>query len=182
MKKLILLIFSLSLIDQLRAQDSSKQDTQFPKGWELQLKLTSGMVTNFHGNAPDMYAGALGLSPQYAVIPHKLRLGATALAVYNNKKVSGLFGPSAALKLKSLETKLFGIGNIQLLAEHLWGTDKQRLVGGGPYIELGHKLLIGITAHRDYNLNSWWFQSAIAIRLNKGKTDQQEFNQPTPRP
>ncbi|RYG42079.1 MAG: hypothetical protein EOO01_23800 [Chitinophagaceae bacterium] len=35
--------------------------------------------------------------------------------------------------------------------------------------------------HRDYNLNSWWFQSTIAIRLNKGATDNQIFNQPSPR-
>lgn len=165
--------FLIFLAGQLQAQD-----TQFPKGWEIQLKLTNGVVTSFHSNTPDMYTGALGLSTQYAVVPHKLRLGATAMAAYSNKKLSGLFGPSVAWKLKSLETKLFGIGNIHLLAEHLWGTKKQRLIGGGPYIELGHTLLIGITAHRDYHLNGWWFQSAIAIRLNKRKTDQQEFNQP----
>lgn len=165
--------FLIFLAGQLQAQD-----TQFPKGWEIQLKLTNGVVTNFHSNTPDIYTGASGLSTQYAVVPHKLRLGATAMAAYSNKNLFGLFGPSAAWKLKSLETKLFGIGNIHLLAEHLWGTKKQRLIGGGPYIELGHTLLIGITAHRDYNLNGWWFQSAIAIRLNKRKTDQQEFNQP----
>lgn len=154
------------------------QDTQFPKGWEMRLKLTNGVTTNFHNNTPDMYTGALGLSAQYAAVPHKLRLGATGMAAYNNKKLSGLFGPSAAWKLKSLQTKWFGVGNIHLLAEHLWGTKKQRLIGGGPYIELAHTLLIGITAHRDYKLNGWWFQSAIAIRLNKRKTDRQEFNQP----
>ena len=177
MKRLILIASLLLYVCPLRAQD-----TQFPKAWEMQLKLTNGMVTNFHGNAPDLYTGGPGLSAQYAIVPHRLRLGASALAVYNNKKLNGLFGPSAALKLKSLETKLFGVGNIHLLAEHLWGTDKQRLLGGGPFIELGHKLLIGVTAHRDYKLNGWWFQSVIAIRLNKSKTDQQEFNQPNPQP
>lgn len=166
--------FLLLLASQLQAQD-----TQFPRGWEIPLKLTNGMVTNFHRNAPDRYAGALGLSPQYAVVPHQLRLGVVAMAAYTDKKLIGLFGPSAAWKLKSLETKLFGIGNIHLQAEHLWGTKKQHLIGGGPYIELGHTLLIGITAHRDYKLNSWWFQSAVAIHLNKRKTDQQEFNQPS---
>ncbi|RYG53105.1 MAG: hypothetical protein EOO01_05225, partial [Chitinophagaceae bacterium] len=132
MKKLILLISFLSIVSGLLAQAPVvKTDTEFPKEWELQFKLTNGLVTNFHSTAPDMYTGGLGLSAQYGVVPHKLRLGATAMAVYNNKKLGGLFGPSVALKLKSLDTKLFGIGNIHLLAEHLWGTDKQRLLGGG---------------------------------------------------
>jgi hypothetical protein len=174
MKKLILSAFITCMIVQLQAQD-----TEFPKEWEVQLKLTNGMVTNFKGYAPDMYTGALGLAPQYAVIPHKLRIGAAAMLLYNNKKFGGLFGPSAAFKLKSIGTQLFGVGNIHLQLEHLWGTDQQRLLGGGPFVELGHKLLIGITAHRDYHLNSWWFQSAIGIKLNKTKAkDRQEFNGP----
>lgn len=154
------------------------QDTEFPKEWELQLKLSNGMVTNFKGAAPDMYTGSLGLAPQYAVVPHKLRAGVTALAMYNNKKLGGLFGPSVAFKIKSLGTKLFGLGNLHIQAEHLWGTEKQKLIGGGPYVELGHKILLGITAHRDYHLNGWWFQSAIGIKLNRTKAkDRQEFNE-----
>jgi hypothetical protein len=172
MKTLILTAVCMTITAWLHAQD-----TEFPKEWEIQLKLTNGMITNFKGYAPDMYTGALGLAPQYAVIPHKLRIGASAMAMYNNKKMGGLFGPSAAFKLKSIGTKLFGLGNIHLQVEHLWGTGKQKLIGGGPCVELGHKILIGVTAHRDYHLNGWWFQSAIGIKLNKTKAkDKQEFN------
>ena len=173
MKKLILSACCSLVIAGLFAQD-----TEFPREWEIQLKLTNGMITNFKAAAPDSYTGALGLAPQYAVIAHKLRVGAVAMAMYNNKQAGGLFGLSSALKLASLGTKLFGVGNIHLQVEHLWGTDKQVLLGGGPYVELGHKVLLGITAHRDYNRNGWWFQSAIGIKLNKTKAkDLQEFNQ-----
>lgn len=156
----------------LKAQNT---DTQFPRAWELHLRLQNGMITNFH-SAPDLYAGGLVFAPQYGVIPHKLRLGAVGGFIYAGKKMNALFGPSAALKLKSLETKLFGIGNIHLSAEHLWGSNKISLVGGGPYVELAHRLLLGLTAHRDYRNNTWWFQSQIAIKLNKMKTDDQDFN------
>lgn len=172
MKTLILSAISLVFCTHLYAQE-----VEFPKEWEIHLKLSNGMITNFKGNTQDIYTGALGLAPQYTVLAHRLRVGATAMAMYNNKKLGGLFGPSAAVRIKSLSTKLFSIGNLQLQVEHLWGTNKQRLVGGGPYIELGHRLLIGITAHRDYKLNGWWFQSAIAVKLNKTKSrDDQEFN------
>lgn len=167
----------LSMCCFLAALQLHAQDTEFPKEWEVQLKLANGMISNFKSYSPDIYTGALGLAPQYAVVPHKLRVGATAMLMYNNKKLGGLFGPSAAFKLTSIGTKLFGVGNIHVQVEHLWGTDKQTLLGGGPYVELGHKLLIGITTHRDYKLNSWWFQSAIGIKLNKTKAkDRQDFN------
>lgn len=154
---------------------AQQTDTQFPKGWELHLRLQSGLITNFH-TSPDLFTGTLVITGQYAAIPHKLRTGVVAGLNYAEKKWNALLGPSVSVKLKSLETKLFGIGNIHLTADHLWGTNQQRLLGAGPYIELAHKLIIGLTTHRDYRNNTWWFQSNIAIRLNKSKTDNQDFN------
>jgi hypothetical protein len=159
----------------LNVMPAFAQDTQFPKTWELHLRLQNGMITEFH-SLPDLYAGGLVFAPQYGIIPHRLRIGAVGGLIYAGKKLNGIYGASASLKLKSLETKLFGFGNLHVTAEHLWGTNKIRLAGGGPYIELAHRLLIGLTAHRDYRNNTWWFQSNIAIKLNKMKTDEQDFN------
>jgi hypothetical protein len=157
------------------ASGAQKKETQFPKAWELQMRLQNGMITNFHSD-PDLYAGGIVFAPQYGLVPHKLRAGAVAGFIYAGKKINGLVGPSVALKLKSFQTGLFGFGNIHLSAEHLWGSNNIRLLGGGPHIELAHKIALGFTAHRDYKNNSWWFQSHIAIKLNKMKTDDQDFN------
>ncbi len=172
MKIIISAFYLLILPCSLRAQT---KDTQFPKAWELQLRLQNGMITDFH-SAPDLYAGGIVFAPQYGIIPHKLRAGAVAGFVYTGKKINGLIGPSVALKLKSFQTGLFGFGNIHLSGEHLWGSNNIRLAGGGPHFELAHKIILGFTAHRDYKNNTWWFQSHIAIKLNKMKTDDQDFN------
>ena len=149
---------------------SQAQDTEFPKEWELQLRLQKGMATRFN-SSPDLFTGSVAFVPQYTFIEHRLRGGIVTALNYSGKKWSGLFGPTVSLKIKTLQSRLFGIGNIHLTADHLWGTDQQQMAGGGPYIELLHKLLIGFTAHRDYNRNSWLFQGNIAIRLNKSKPE-----------
>lgn len=167
----VLLLFCNSL----HAQDP--EDTEFRKGWVNYLKLDNGVISNFHA-AADLYVGGIRLNPQITVIQHKLRLGANAGIVYGNKKWSGLFGPSVAFKLKSFNLKnLAGLGNLQLIAEHNWGTEKQRLVGGGIGLELLQKLMLLFTAQRDYKLNSWWIQSHIGLRINKPKNKVPEFNQ-----
>lgn len=162
-------------IDVHSQQDPN--DTEFRKGWVVYLKLDNGVISNFHA-APDLYVGGLQLSPQVTVIPHKLRLGANAGFVYANKKFSGLIGPSVAFKLKSINLKdLAGLANLQLIAEHNWGTEKQQLVGFGISLELLQKALVSLTAHRDYNLNNWWMQAHIGINLKKDKSKTPEFNQ-----
>ena len=171
------MLFPVLLLFCLNAQSQDPDDTEFRKGWATYLKLDNGLITNFH-SAPDLYAGGLQVNPQITVIQHKLRLGATAGFVYANKKISGLFGPSVAFKLKSFNLKnLAGLANLQLIGEHNWGTEKQRLVGGGLGLELLQKAILSLTAHRDYKLNTWWLQSHIGIRLKKNKNKVPEFNQ-----
>lgn len=167
-----LLLFGLPGYSQ-----QNPDDTEFRKGWATYLKLDNGLISNFHA-APDLYVGGLQINPQVTIVQHKLRIGATAGIVYANKKIAGLFGPSAAFKLKSLNLKnLAGLANLQLIAEHNWGTEKQRLVGGGIGLELLQKAVLIFTVHRDYNLNTWWLQTHVGIRLKKNKTREPEFNQ-----
>jgi hypothetical protein len=170
------MLLPVILLFCLTARSQNPDDTEFRKGWATYLKLDNGVITNFH-SAPDLYAGGLLLNPQITAIEHKLRVGANLGFVYANKEFSGLFGPSLAFKLKSFNLKnLAGLANLQVVAEHHWGTDKQRLVGGGIGLELLQKALLLFTAHRDYNLNTWWVQAHVGIRLKKKKTTEPEFN------
>ena len=150
--------------------------TEFPKGWLLNAKLTNGAISNFHGSASDMYVGGLVLNPQVTVVPGVLRLGANAGAVYGGKEFSGMFGPMAALRIKTFGTENMGsFANLHLIAEANWGTNKQMMAGGGLGIEVFPFAQMGLTLQRDYNLNTWWLQSFIAIKLNKTKHKGDEF-------
>jgi len=91
------------------------------------------------------------------------------------QNISGLFGPMAALKLKTFDTKHMGsYANLHLIAEANWGTNKQKMAGGGFGVEIFKKLHLGITAQRDYGLNNWWFQTFIGLKLNKAKKGDEE--------
>lgn len=169
---LALLLFFLSAIAQ------KKQVTEFIKGGILLVKLNNGFSTGFRSATPDLYSGGMALSPQVTIMANRLRLGANAGFVYNNKRLSGLFGPAAALKLADLRTKkpmALAFGNLQLLAEANWGTHRQRMAGGGIGLEFLQKIQLGITAQRDYHLNHWWFQSFIAYQFNKTPKVKPQF-------
>ncbi len=173
--KLYISLFSfimLSLTSRLLAQD-----TEFPKGFIMHLKLHNGMVTAFN-SAPDLYVGGIQIIPQVTVVEHLLRVGVIADGFYTDKKLGAAFGPAISLKIKTLKAGFFGsAGNIQLLFNHLWGTDKQRLAGGGIAGDFGNKITFGITAHRDYQLNTWWFQNEIGIRISKKPGVKEPFNE-----
>ncbi len=159
----------------LAASAQNNDDPEFTKGFVLLAKLNNGLSTGFKSNTPDMYLGGLSLNPQITVVENILRLGANAGFVYNNKKISGLFGPMAALKLKTFGTKYMGsYANLHLIAEANWGINKQKMAGGGFGVEVFKKLHLGITAQRDYSLNNWWFQTFTGIKLNKKKKSDDE--------
>jgi hypothetical protein len=165
MKQLLSIITCCILFLSVTAQ----KDPEFPKGAVMYLESHHGIATNFH-NSPDLFVGYLGLTPQVTVIPSHLRLGGTAGLLFNNKKFDGLFGPNLALKIKTLNVKQMGsILNLQLKVEYLWGTDKQKLIGGDINVELGQLLLIGLSLHRDYGLNYWWFQGGLGFNLLRKK-------------
>lgn len=167
-------MFSLLLL--LTAKTFAQSDPEFPKGFIMHLKLTNGMVTRFD-SYPDLYTGGLHLLPQFTIVEHKLRGGANIGAFYTNKKIQAAAGPMLSFKLKTLNAKVFGsAGNINVVAEHLWGSDKQRLIGVGLNIDVLNKIVIGLMAHRDYNLNTWWFQNGVAIRISKKKKVEEPFN------
>jgi hypothetical protein len=152
-------------------------DTEFRKGWVTYLKLDNGLTTDFHA-APDLYIGGMQLNPQVTVIVNRLRLGINAGFAYNDKKLSGLAGPSLAYKIKSFDLgEMGGLANLQLVAEHTWGTNSQQLLGGGIGLEALQKILLLFTVHRDYDNNRWWLQSHIGIRLNKTKRTTPDFNE-----
>ena len=174
MKSLSIKILLFLLSFQLSAQD---QDPEFPKEFIMHLKLHNGMVTNFRGNAADMYAGGVQLIPQYTIIKKLLRGGIILNGFYTDKKLQAAFGPTLSFKLKTLHAKPFGsAGNIHVNIDHLWGTDEQRLLGGGINVDIGNRIVVGLTIHRDYNLNNWWLQNTLGLRISKLKKKPEPFN------
>jgi hypothetical protein len=163
---MLVLFLSLSCV----AQD----DPEMPKGWAFYIEGHHGLSTNFKGSSPDMFVAGLRTNPQVTIAPHHLRLGVTGELAFTNKKFYGLFGPTLNWKIKTLNVKNFGsILNLQVQAEHLWGTDKQRLAGAGLKAEVGQMIMLGFMIHRDYNLNYWWFQGGLGINLVKKKKDSE---------
>ncbi len=165
MKKLLLIIICSTFI----LYTSAQKDPEFPKGWVMYLESHHGIASNFH-KTPDLFVGYLSITPQVTVVPSKLRLGTTVGLLFTNKKLDGLFGPNLVYKIKTLNVKQMGsILNLQVKAEHLWSTNHQKLIGGGINAELGQLLLIGLSMHRDYGLNYWWFEFGLGYNLLRKK-------------
>ncbi len=168
--KILLFLFCI----QASAQ---KQDPEFPKEFIMHLKLHSGMVTNFQGSSSDRYIIGIQLVPQYTLVQHLLRGGVILNGFYTDKKVQTAIGPTLSLKLKTLKVNPFGsAGNINLSLDHLWGSGQQRLLGGGINADIGNKLVLGFSVHRDYQLNTWWLQNTIGLRISKIKKAPEPFN------
>ena len=153
----------------------SVAQTEFPKEFTAHLRLHSGMVTK-PGPAPDLFVGGLQVVPQVTLVEHKLRGGIAVGGFYTAKKVNGLFGPTFSWKVKELTGGPFGsLGNLHVNFDHWWGTEQQRLVGSGINLDLINKLVVSLSAHRDYRLSNWWLQSAIAFRISKVKKRIEPF-------
>ena len=172
------LIYTLSILffcaTNIFAQSA---DTEFPKGFIMHAKLHNGMITNFK-NSPDLYVGGIQLIPQLTIIEHRLRAGIIAGGFYGGKKIEGQFGPTVSIKLKTINAGVFGsAANVHATIDHIWGTGRQKLIGGGFHVDLLNKLILGLTAHREYRFNSWWFQTALGIRLSKKKKVKEIFNE-----
>ncbi len=154
----------------------AQTDTEFPAGFVMQAKIHNGMITNFHRGA-DLYVGGFQLIPQITLLTGKLRAGVIAGAFYGGKNFEGQFGPTISVKIKTFEAGPFGsAANLHLTGDHIWGTGKQKLVGGGIHIDLLNKLIVGFTAHRDYEFNTWWLQTALGLRISKLKKTKEPFN------
>lgn len=147
---------------------------EFPKGWVMYLEGMQGASTSFH-SSPDTYVGNLQLTPQVTVIPNHLRLSAVTGLAFNNKKLYAAYGAGVNWKLSTIGFNSLGsLLNLQVQVQHIWGTGKQKLVGGGVKAEVGKLFLMGISAHRDYKLNAWWLQGGIGFNLLRKKAKAQD--------
>lgn len=149
---------------------------EFPKGWVFPLELGQGTVTAFD-HTPDLYLGSLSLAPQYTLIKGRLRAGAVAGGAYTNKRFYGIGGPRLSLMLTDRPKVLSStVLNVQLVAEHLWGTKYQRLAGGGLTAEVGQLATFSLKALRDYRLSAWWMQACLGINLFPPKPSENPFD------
>jgi hypothetical protein len=136
----------------------------------MHVKLGGGMVTNFHSTQPDVFVGGFGIAPQYTLLQNKLRGGLLGEIFYTGKKLQAGIGPTVSWKLANFNLSKFGSGgNIHISFDHLWGTGGQRLFGGGVNVDLLNLIVLGLSVHRDYALNTWWVRSGFGIRLSKVK-------------
>lgn len=134
----------------------------------MHLNLHSGMVTNFSAGTPELYTGGIQLIPQYTFVTNLIRGGVIVDGFYTDKNLQGAFGPTLSIKLLTLKAQPFGsLGNINLSFDHLWGTGKQRLLGGGINADIANLFILGLSVQRDYNLGAWWLQSNLAFRISK---------------
>lgn len=147
---------------------AQRTSNEFPKEFILHLKLGSGLVAIPSG--PELFVGTLDLRLQWTIVPHLLRGGLVAGGFYSARRLSGLGGFTASLKLSEFRSGYFGsIGNLHLTADHLWGTKDQRLAGLGLHLDLANRVVIGVAGHRDYAFANWWWTSSLALRLSKTK-------------
>ena len=168
MTRYVVLVLNCLIAINTLAQD----DPEFPRGFVFYIEGHHGLSTNFKGASPDIFVSGLRANPQITLVPQHLRFGAAAELLFTNKIFSGIFGPTLNYKIKTLNVKSFGsILNLQVQAEHLWGTDEQKLIGAGLKAEVGQLALLGFMIHRDYHLNYWWFQGGLGINLKKKKKD-----------
>ncbi len=123
------------------------------------------------------------VSPQATVVLHHLRLGATLGAAYTADRWVGYAGPKAALLLTDkLQVKVgslpdgIRLANLHLFAEHLWGSDNVRLLGGGITLEILQSASLTLKVHRDYGHQSTWGQLGIGynfLRPNYRRTEDE---------
>jgi hypothetical protein len=155
----------------------AQTDTEFPKGFIMHAKLHNGMITDFK-QGTDLYIGGIQLVAQYTIIKNKMRAGIVAGTFYGGKILEGQFGLNTSVKIKTINALVFGgAANINLSAEHLWGTGKQKLIGGGINIDVLNKIVLAMTAHRDYEFKTWWLQMSLGIRVSKKKKTREKFNE-----
>lgn len=169
---LLLSIFLFAVCHPSIAQD----DPEFQQKSITHVRLHSGMITTFHRGVDGYVVGAQ-LVQQWGIVPNKLRLGAIAGGFYAAQKMDAQAGPTLSWRLKTFNANPFGsAANLHLSIDHLWGTDKQKLIGGGLHIDLLNKLVLGITAHKDYEYKTWWLQTAVGLRISKIKKTAEPFN------
>jgi hypothetical protein len=161
-------IFTLLLLGICYQGYCQQPPMEFDKGMVLNLELLQGFTKA--KSMPELYLADLRLSPQWTIAPGVLRAGVTGGVLYNSSNLSAFGGPNLALNLKTVKAGEMGsLLNVQFVVEHLWGSDKQRLLGGGFRTEIGKKLLLSVLTHRDYNLNYWNAEFGVGINFLRKK-------------
>lgn len=163
------------LVSTAAAQEESA--TEFPREWAGYIRLQSGLISQTRPAAALFTGGVQGLA-LYSFWPHRMRGGLVAGGYYAAGDIDALAGPTVSVLLKQLGPKYFGsVGNIHISAEYLFTTTNNQLLGGGVHLDLLNRLMLGLTAHRDWDRRQWWVQSAIAFRFTRPRIAKQTFPQ-----
>jgi hypothetical protein len=157
----------VAIVHPGRAQSSSAQP-EFPAGWRFPVTLSQGFV-----GKGEFYAGSATIAALYTVVPGSLRAGAVAGPALVVGQLRGMGGVHLAWRVKTFNTSLGSWGNGQLVAEHLWLTNEQALLGGGVVVEAGELVLVGLKGYWSYQPQSdrhpGWFQFSMGLNVFKKK-------------
>lgn len=176
-QQLRLLLFCLCLCAGSAAIAQNKTP-EFPKGFTGYLSLQQGLVSDFK-HTPDYYQIGFSFSPQYTVVPSRLRIGAQLAGIYTQGRWGVQAGPVAALRLTDIRAGVFGtLLNVQLTAGHFWGSFGQKLAGGGIQAEIFQLFSVAFTGYRDYGNGQWWLQSSLGYNLIRPKKKSSDPFQP----
>jgi hypothetical protein len=168
MKPVFLWLLLLGAALPARAQSG----LEFKKGWVFPFELGQGFIKA--ANTSELYLVSLQLAPQYTIVPGRLRLGVVAGAVYAGR-LDALAGPRVSVKLlegsQLLSASLY---NAQLFGDVQFGTNGQRLVGGGVALEGGQLVRLSLQLQRDLDGGTTWFRTGLAVNLwrNKNRTPE----------
>ncbi len=158
---------------------ADQTEPEFPKGWRFPLEFSQGFA-----GAGENYAGSLSLGANYAVVPGHLRIGLLAGPGVLAGKLDGWGGVRLALRVKTFNTAMGSWGNLQVQAEHLWLTRGIGLVGGGPVMEVGDLLLVGVKGYYAYSVDgdgsNGLFQLSIGLNMFKPKPSRTDNDPFTP--
>lgn len=154
-------------------------EMEFSAGWRFPMELQQG----FSGEGT-LYLGWLTLAAMHTLVPGHLRVGISTGPAVSGGRLLGLGGLRAAWRLHTFRTDFGSWGNLQLDLGHAWLTDGTGLVGGGPVLEAGERVLAGLKGYWSYSMESdshpGHFLFTIGLNMFKAKPRPEDDDPFTP--
>ncbi|GAB3163571.1 hypothetical protein [Telluribacter humicola] len=165
---------SFTVLSLLLAVPSRATAQSFPKNngspW---VWVEAGNGFNQPRGAPKLYLATLQITPQYTLVPGRLRAGVTGGGFYQGSRFGWLGGPRVTLKVLEGPSVLTASSyNIHLLGEYLFGKrsgaeNERQWLGGGVGFELDDLLILSLKLHRDQRQPITYFQFGVSVNVTK---------------
>lgn len=147
---------------------------EMPPGLTLPVELGQGFNHARGGDA--LYLATLQLTPQWTLVPGRLRAGPTLGLFYPGTRLGALAGGRLTLRVAQGPPVFLGSSfHVHLLAEYLPlvrdSPDRWRQwVGAGVGVETSNLLTLSLKLHRDLTWPATYGQLAVAFNLRYQQT------------